>query len=342
MQVLDLFSGIGGFSLGLERAGMHTVAFCEINTFCQQVLATHWPKIPIYNDIKLLTKERLKNDGIEKIDLICGGFPCQPFSIAGKKKGRDDNRDLWPEMFRIIKEIRPRWVIGENVANFVNMELQRSCLDLEAEDYEVQSFIIPACAVQAPHRRDRVWIIAHAQSERHRGGREDQDCHLQEWQVYQDQRDLWDPVRSEVASRHELCSTSATDHNNNRGDSSKCHRKERPVLQNKGGNATENQSIRDRRHSRADTDNDYITDLDNRTHGLRKEQIQGIKEFKRFKSVRGIEDYFNSPDIPKPLICRGDDGFSTRVDRLKSLGNAVVPQIPEILGRIIMDVENSY
>lgn len=157
MRVLDLFSGIGGFSLGLERAGMQTVAFCEIDPFCQKVLKKHWPNVPIFNDIRTLDY-----DG--KVDLVCGGFPCQPFSSAGKRKGKEDNRDLWPEMFRIVQRYKPTWVIGENVAGFVNMELERTATDLESEGYEVQAFLIPACAVGAPHQRNRIWIVAHADS----------------------------------------------------------------------------------------------------------------------------------------------------------------------------------
>jgi len=341
MQVLDLFSGIGGFSLGLERAGMHTAAFCEIDPFCQKILAAHWHNTPLYDDIKSLSKERLENDGIKQIDLICGGFPCQPFSVAGKKKGGDDSRDLWPEMFRIIQEIKPRWVIGENVANFVNMELERTCLDLEAEGYEVQPFIIPACAVQAPHRRDRVWIIAHAQSERHGGRRANKDSHLREWEFCQNQCDHRDTIRGETASSDELCGSSANG-NGKRSHGCKHHRQERSVLQNQERNITQNQPIGNGRHSGAISHDGDIADThSNGIQRLWQEKIQGIRAFQRFENVRGIEDYFNRPDIPKPLICRGDDGFSTRVERLKSLGNAVVPQIPEILGHIVMEVENS-
>lgn len=161
MKVLDLFSGIGGFSLGLERAGMETVAFCELDDFCGKVLNKNFPNVPLFKDIKQLNKELLIERGIGKIEIVCGGFPCQPFSNAGKKKGRKDDRDLWPEMFRVIKETNPTWVIGENVTGFIGMEFTRTKVDLESLGYSVQPFIIPACAVGAQHRRDRVWIIAH-------------------------------------------------------------------------------------------------------------------------------------------------------------------------------------
>jgi DNA (cytosine-5)-methyltransferase 1 len=161
-NVLDLFSGIGGFSLGLERAGMETAAFCEIDPFCQLVLTRHWPHVPIYDDITQLTARRLHHDHIPSIDVICGGYPCQPFSIAGKQRGQNDPRHLWPEMYRLIREIRPRWVICENVAGHVELGLDTVLSDLEDAGYAAAPFIIPACAVGAPHRRDRIWIVAHA------------------------------------------------------------------------------------------------------------------------------------------------------------------------------------
>ena len=151
---LDLFSGIGGFSLGLEATGgFKTTGFCEIDPFCQQVLKKHWPDVPIYNDVR-----GLEHDG--RIDIITGGYPCQPFSTAGKRKGKSDPRHLWPAMFGIIEAKRPRWVIGENVAGHISMGLDEVLADLERGAYSAIPFIIPACAVGAPHRRDRIWIVA--------------------------------------------------------------------------------------------------------------------------------------------------------------------------------------
>jgi DNA (cytosine-5)-methyltransferase 1 len=131
MKVLDLFSGIGGFSLGLEWAGMETIAMCEKDKFCRQVLAKHWPDITIHEDIRNLDGKDYKGS----IDVVCGGFPCQPFSVAGKQLGKADDRHLWPEMLRVIKESAPTWVIGENVSGFVRMALDDVCSDLEGEGY---------------------------------------------------------------------------------------------------------------------------------------------------------------------------------------------------------------
>jgi DNA (cytosine-5)-methyltransferase 1 len=158
MNHLDLFSGIGGFALAARWSGIKTVAFCEIEPYAQKVLKKNFPSVPVFSDVRKLKR----SDIYESVDIITGGFPCQPFSVAGRKKGAEDDRDLWPEMCRVIKEFKPTWIIGENVANFVSMAFHRTKTDLESEGYEVQPFIIPACGVGAPHKRDRVWILANA------------------------------------------------------------------------------------------------------------------------------------------------------------------------------------
>ena len=144
--------------MGLEATGgFDTVAFCEFDDFCCKVLNKHWPNVPIYKDLKEIGNdpERI----IQEFDLICGGIPCQPFSVAGKQKGKEDDRHLWPYMYEIVKSKKPTWVIVENVGGFVNVALDDVCLDLEAQGYATQSFIIPACSVEAPHKRDRIWIL---------------------------------------------------------------------------------------------------------------------------------------------------------------------------------------
>lgn len=161
MKGLSLFSGIGGIDLACEWAGIETVAFCEQEPFCQKVLHKHWPNVPIYDDIRNLSKARLEADGIDSgaIRIIHGGYPCQPFSIAGNRQGENDDRHLWPEIRRLLQEIKPKWFVGENVANHITLGLDQTLSDLEDIGYTWETFVIPAVAINAPHRRDRVFIV---------------------------------------------------------------------------------------------------------------------------------------------------------------------------------------
>lgn len=163
-KIIDLFSGIGGFSLAGEWAGFETIGFCEKDNFCSRILKKHWPNVINYGDIKTLDATGIK------ADLITGGFPCQPFSSAGKKKGIFDERYLWTEFYRIICSVRPTWILAENVTGIVAVALEDILIDLEKAGYKSKSFIIPACASNAPHRRDRVWIVAHINSFRGNSG----------------------------------------------------------------------------------------------------------------------------------------------------------------------------
>jgi DNA (cytosine-5)-methyltransferase 1 len=154
---LDLFSGIGGFALAAKWNGYRTVGFCDNEPYAQAVLKKHWPEVPCHKDIR-----EVRGELYAGVTILTGGFPCQPFSVAGKQRGKDDNRYLWPEMLRVIQEAKPAWIIGENVAGIVNLALDQVCADLEGQGYEVEPIIVPACAVDAPHRRDRVWIVGHS------------------------------------------------------------------------------------------------------------------------------------------------------------------------------------
>ena len=161
LRVLDLFSGIGGFSLGLERAGMVTTAFCEIDPFCRDVLKRHWPDVPIYDDVRTLTADTLRRDGVA-VDVICGGFPCQDISPAGSRAGFDGDRSgLWSEFARLIGEVRPRFAIVENSAALLFGGLGRILADLAAIGFDAEWHAIAAAHVGAPHERDRVWVVAY-------------------------------------------------------------------------------------------------------------------------------------------------------------------------------------
>lgn len=204
MKHIDLFSGIGGFALATEMVWSNVEhIFCENDSFCKEILKKHWKDAPCIDDIKRFTTNTISDehrteqgslretDEVQRInrealcswrtsgavDLLTGGFPCQPFSQAGRRLGTEDDRHLWPHMLRVIQEFKPLWIIAENVSGLVTwnegMVLEQVCFDLESEDYEVQSFIIPAVAKNAPHRRDRIWIVANSRCEHGKSWRDE-------------------------------------------------------------------------------------------------------------------------------------------------------------------------
>ena len=287
MKFISLFAGIGGFDLGLERAGMDCAAQVEIDPFCQQVLAKHWPLIPKIGDIRDAGKHNLP-----AADLICGGFPCQPFSIAGKQRGQEDDRHLWPEMLRIIDELRPAWVLGENVFNFIRLFLDEALSDLESIGYETRTFVLPAVAFNAPHKRDRVWIVAHAERNQHRrtntGGLEtSQEIPGERWADHSPAGEprrtgeIWKPGQEHVPNATRI---------GMEGDGS-------PWQQEPQSQAR--QGISGRNHPGTG------------------------------------ENYWQV----EPGVGRMVDGIPDWMDRIKSLGNAIVPQIAEHFGRMILDIE---
>ena len=176
MRVLDLFAGIGGFTLGLERAGFETAAFCEIDPYAQKVLAKHWPGVPIYDDVRTITAERLASDGIG-VDVITGGFPCQDISVAGNQNGieKGSRSGLWSECARLLRELRPQYAIFENVTNLLNGErgawFKRVLWDISKVGYDAEWHCIPASELGAHHHRDRIWIVAYPNSAQCQRGR---------------------------------------------------------------------------------------------------------------------------------------------------------------------------
>jgi len=165
---LDLFSGIGGFALAAASAGYTTIGFSEIEPYACKILKRHWPDVPNHGDIRNIRGVRA--------DLITGGFPCQPYSLAGQRRGASDDRALWPEMLRVIDDAKPEWVLGENVAGIITLELDRVLSDLEGIGYAAWPLVIPACALDARHRRDRIWIVAHAERAERRPHNDGRGC----------------------------------------------------------------------------------------------------------------------------------------------------------------------
>ena len=272
LKTLDLFAGIGGFSLGLERTGgFETVAFCEIDKKAQKVLAKHWPRVPIFEDVSQLTKERLDEQGIH-VDVITGGFPCQDISLAGKGAGLEGERSgLWFQFHRLIKEIQPRYALIENVSALRSRGLDAVLGGLAEIGYDAEWHCIPAAAVGAPHRRDRVWIVAYP------AGAEQQ------------------------------------------GFGAEPHR-ESDRLANGGADVADAAGIGSQGQGQP-VEPQHPAPLVN---GQAIESLYG--------RVAGI--WAAEPDVGRVA-----HGVPNRVDRLKQLGNAVVPQIPQLLGEAILDWE---
>lgn len=319
MKVLDLFSGIGGFSLGLERAGMETAAFCEIEEYPRRVLGKHWPGIPVFRDIRTLTAEKLKQHGIENIRLICGGYPCQPFSLPGLRNGETDDRHLWPEMYRLVREIRPRWVLAENVAGHVSMGLDSVLFDLEDAGYRAWTFVIPACAVDARHRRDRVWIIAH-----------DHNGALRQQQITE-RRGQDSPLAADNGEKGAMADAEGVNlrpgfqqseqgevRRGRLGDSGRSDVLADLLIERLQGYAWHGPGGKESGRNGAETDGSACS--------------SGV--------FRGITAGGGFNWCTEPGMGRVAHGVSDRVDRIKGLGNAVVPQIPEVIGRVIMEIEN--
>jgi DNA (cytosine-5)-methyltransferase 1 len=318
--VLDLFSGIGGFSLGFESCGMRTAAFCERDPFAAGVLRHHWPDTPIYDDVRHVTARRLADDGIPLPDLICGGFPCQPFSVAGKRSGTNDERHLWPEFARIVGETRPAWVVAENVPGIRSLAADGVCADLEALGYACWPVVVGAGHAGAPHRRARVWFVAYADRIGKRtSGVEGRGA-----------------VVEAVAggARFGCCGNVADAHTGRRDQPNKALRAGRHVAGAGGADVG-------------------YTDGARLAHSSAR-RLQPQQPMPTSPSWRGAEPGFCGmvDGLPAGLdqhqwaaewegVPRVARGVPKRVDRLRCLGNAVVPQVVAMIGAWIMQQEDA-
>lgn len=293
---LSLFSGIGGLDLAFESAGGNILAFCEIDKYCQKVLHQHWPKIPIFGDIRQINNEVLQNAGINTtVDIIYGGFPCQPFSVAGKQKGKDDTRYLWPEFSRLVEEIRPRWILAENVPGILNIAADDVCRDLESQGYEVGIWDYEAASVGARHRRERLFFVAHA-------GRTLRQRSLEP-------RTLYDEKGKENADKSQRPSCAPSPYSN----SERCEEQQQSVPPEQ----THKSSGRScRRKSKSE--------LGGMVNGL----PYGLDE-------SGMTFWDTVPET----MPRTANGIPNRTNRLKALGNAVVPQQAYPIFRAIMEAD---
>ena len=287
ISVGDLFSGIGGFSLGLERAGMKTKWFVENNEFCQKVLTKHWPDVPKYGDIRNVGKENL-----ETVDLICGGFPCQPHSLNGKRKGEEDKRNLWPQFARVVHELRPRWVVAENVRGSISSILFRQLETFYDEGYKAWPLLLRAGDFGASHERARLFVIARKIA------------------IFPDEYII--PEWADEWETYVDCPECMSDFGNcwHAGVMSWFDRDEE--------------------------ENSYFEGFG--MEGVRAERIKISQPLdKEVLSVRNSDGQWKV----EPDVRRVDDGVPDRMDRLKSLGNAVVPQVAEFIGRMIIELDNA-
>jgi DNA (cytosine-5)-methyltransferase 1 len=372
LKILDLFSGLGGFSLGLERTGkFKTVAFCEIDKYCTLLLQKHWKGVKIYEDVRKINKEQFDTDGIEYPDIITGGFPCQPFSIAGKQKGTGDDRHLWPEMFRIIKTFKPKFVIGENVKGLINIQdgvvFETVCTDLESEGYEVQAFNIPAAGVGAPHRRERIWILATLGNSELNGSSttkitrsiietsnnnkkgENATREFEGTSKSRYSQDVANPntrfsngTNEEIFSRGQTSNISSTGGGDKNVENSRCTLQQGTVFQGENENEIRKGNADQSQRSSSSSEYDVANSSSEQSHSNDNGQEQ--REISQQEQIelggRSSGTLWPSNWEFEPNVGRVANGVPGRVHRLKGLGNSIVPKIAEEIGKAIIGAYN--
>jgi DNA (cytosine-5)-methyltransferase 1 len=319
----SLFSGIGGFDLAAEWMGWENKFHCEWNEFGQKVLKYYWPESELFTDITKSDFTKYAN----QIDILTGGFPCQPYSSAGKRLGKEDDRHLWPEMLRVIREVKPRWVIGENVLGLVNwnggLVFHEVQTDLEAQGYEVFPYVLPAVSVNAPHRRDRIWFVAHSKSNGWNGRERKQreGIETNQRQFCEHTTKGWNEIWSE-SKRHSQERNVA---NPNSNGFNQCNSNNEIHSSQGGVNALSN------------IDESIINgNITNTSHIRRENALEdGKLERRRFGKSNQRNSWDSFPSVSP--ICNGDDGLSDGLDSItfskwrresiKAGGNAIVPQI---------------
>ena len=309
MSHVDLCSGIGGFALGFEWAGLSKpVLFCDIEPWSRKVLAKHWPDVPIAHDVKELANDPARL--VPDCDVLTAGYPCQPFSVAGKQRGTEDDRHIWPFISQIIAHKRPAFCVFENVYGHVALGLDEVLADLEAQNYATRAFIVPACGVDAPHRRDRLWIIAHTNSQ----GEPDVTRFTEEGQRLVGNAGCVTKGQSRSRLSEERLNSGA-----------------------QGQWSVEGHRLADTSENVADTDNEGSQ---GRLSGRQGAEWQGEHRHARCSGTahrQPAKDWW----AVEPSMGRVAHGIPGRVDRLKGLGNAIVPQIAMQIGLTIKAVRDA-
>ena len=352
LRHVDLCSGIGGFALGFQWAELSkTIMFCDTEKWCREILAKNFPNVPITNDVKELANdpERLVPDH----DILTAGYPCQPFSVAGRQKGEKDDRHIWPYIFRIIACKRPTWCVFENVYGHVALGLDKVLADLESEGYSTRTFIVPACGKDAPHRRDRLWIIARivadTESERYRGGSGEERGDEQRVVFKSEQEGS--SVGSEVEGRSSSYGEDVADttflglqeHGHSKSgksvegsqdvaDSDSDDERGREKSRQSEGD-TSRERTGDGSFDVADSDDEGSQGGIHRGENSERQSFDGHSGRSRSTHRQPEQDFW----AVEPDVGRVAHGIPRRVDRLKGLGNAIVPQISMQIGLAIKE-----
>jgi len=342
MNHLDLCSGIGGWGLAFRELGINTIAFCEIEKYPQRVLKKNFPGIPIFNDLTELTYEKIKKrTGIGRIDILTCSYPCQPFSVAGKRKGESDARHLWTDAFRLVKECQPSWFIGENVSGHIELGLDSVLKDLETEGYDTRTFIVPASTIGAWHRRERIWIIGHKELSdtdsrvRGRGRTERQSGAYPKWKFYsEEEKQTREHVRSK-AIRRNVVSGETEDVSD-----ALCEGLERykTVFKSRQKKFRFIANSNDEKRTSENVQNTNSR----RFKSSESKRQQKSRAGKTSKHRAEQENWWQT----ESEFCGVPDGISYgldkgRVGRIKGLGNAIVPQIAWFIGYSILQTYNN-
>src|SRR3990172_4764746 len=345
MKHIGLFEGIGGFSLAARWAGWETIAWCEWNEFGQKVLRHHFPEAEGFGDIKQTDFKKYNG----KIDIITGGFPCQPYSLAGKRKGKEDDRHLWPEMLRVIREVQLSFVVGENVFGLINwnggLVFDEVQADLEDEGFEVWAYVLPACAINAPHRRDRVWFVAYNQHNWNRRREQQQEseqktnrtsentgsngCSNGEYDKQISKRNEWE-FGTGGKERLSTCKALQDVPNPDCDGCDKCNGNNEKHT-GKGREYALNDIVKATMHTNGTSEQGEPIEQQRERKFNRPDRRDGFNNFQNFPT--------QSP------ICGGDDGLPReldgitfpkwRVESIKAYGNAIVPQVALEIFKVI-------